>query len=163
MSISGLQLLIGDVSLSVEDLPKKDREKIEDELEENVEKVLYKGYSGKDLTRGFSGPDISLQPMFGWIDKLTAVVFLCALVLIYLSYKRNNDAFNDEIEGSQSVSPEGERWILITLFALGLMLMMRYMLIPIIVFPVNMIWSVGSGAIITTACLVVIYFSNKLK
>ena len=143
ISITGLQMLIGSVSIDADDdLPKGTKDEVEDAM-----------YDGIEIPGPFKN---QLQPIFGLIDKLTIVILLSALMILFVSYKTS-------IGENSPFSEEAMRWIKISLVSIGTLLMFRYMMIPLMVFPLNAIWSVGLGAFLTMMSIVVIYFDNKLK
>mgnify|MGYP006950313530 CR=1 FL=1 len=142
ISVSGLQILLGSATIEGDATDKKDE----------IEDVLFEGMS--------EGPnqlkDFNLNPMLGLFDKLSFLVLIGALILLYVSYKNS-------IEEPSPVTNETLRWIKIGMLSLGFVLMIRYLTIPLIMFPVNVIWTIGIGAFLTMFSLVTIYFDNKLK
>jgi hypothetical protein len=94
--------------------------------------------------------------MLGLFDKLSFLVLIGALILLYVSYKNS-------IEEPSPFTNDTLRWIKIGMLSLGFVLMIRYLTIPLIMFPVNVIWTIGIGAFLTMLSLVTIYFDNKLK
>ena len=143
ISITGIQMLLGSVSISADDdLPKGAKDQVEEAMYDGIE---------------IPGPiKNQLQPVFGLIDKLGVVLLLSALMILFVSYKMS-------IGESSPVGDETMRWVKITLVTVGTLLMFRYLMIPLMVFPINAIWSVGLGAFLTMMSIVVIYFDNKLK
>ena len=144
LSISGGQILIGSVSAEG-DIK---------EVKDDVEDVLYDGKSTKGISREI--PDLDTKPMLGILDKMSVLVFIAALVILFSSYKAS-------IGERSPISAEGMRWIKIALVSTGTLLMFRYMMMPLMIFPINAVWSVGLGAFLTMMSIVVIYFDNKLK
>jgi hypothetical protein len=142
ISVSGLQILMGAATIEGDAADQKDE----------IEDVLFEGMS--------EGPnqlkDFNLNPMLGLFDKLSFLVLIGALILLFVSYKNS-------IEEPSPFSNETLRWIKIGMLSIGFILMIRYLTIPLIMFPVNVIWTLGIGAILTLLSLVVIYFDSKLK
>ena len=142
ISVSGLQILLGSATIEGDAANQKDE----------IEDVLFEGLS--------EGPsqlkDFNLNPMLGLFDKLSFLVVIGAFILLFVSYKNS-------IEEPSPFSDETLRWIKIGMLSIGFILMIRYLTIPLIMFPVNVIWTIGIGAFLTLLSLVVIYFDSKLK
>jgi hypothetical protein len=146
ISISGLQILTGSVSIDGE--ANKGRSEIED--------VIYDGGSipGAGALSGIK--NLNLNPVLGLFDKLSFFIFASSLAILFVSYKQS-------IGEKSPISEENLRWVKIGLISIGSILMIRYMMIPLVIFPVNVIWTIGLGAFLTMMSMVVIYFDNKLK
>jgi len=142
VSVSGLGVLLEYATLE------GDASKGRDE----IEGFLFEGNSKGPLEL----KDINLHPMLGIFDKLSVLIFIGALIILFVSYKFS-------IEQPSPFSDESLRWIKIGMLSIGFILMIRYLTIPLIMFPVNVIWTIGIGAFLTMMSLVVIYFDNKLK
>ena len=100
--------------------------------------------------------NLNLNPVLGLFDKLSFFIFASSLAILFVSYKQS--------KGEKSpISEENLRWVKIGLISIGSILMIRYMMIPLVIFPVNVIWTIGLGSFLTMMSMVVIYFDNKLK
>jgi len=145
ISVSGLGVLLEYATLEGD--ASKGRDEIED--------FIFEGKS--EFSEGeLRLKDFNLHPMLGIFDKLSVLIFIGALIILFVSYKFS-------IEQPSPFSDESLRWIKIGMLSIGFILMIRYLTIPLIMFPVNVIWTIGIGAFLTMMSLVVIYFDNKLK
>jgi hypothetical protein len=158
ISFSGLQMLINSATIKGE--AEKQGDEVlnliyKGELPGNEEKSEYGDYGRRRGGLGFNSFMPKLKPVFGYLDKLSFLMFAGALVLLFSGFKESNE--------EQGLPQNALRWTKIAMLTIGTLLMIRYMFIPIFVFPINVVWSVSLGAFLTQAALVVIYFESKLK